>query len=289
MHPRAVPIALAFLLAVPALPGAATADDRGISRHGGFRHHEVRHDGHRDGHQEARHEARRDGDWEPHHREARHDGRDRYERHRYDGHIEVRRDFGVRASVPRRYTTHRSVRHSAGWAAPRHFPPPGHRYAALPRTHLRLVLGNTVYFYFDGIYATPRFGAYVVVGAPIGARVRYLPAGYVSFFLGPRRYFFVNSTYYLWDDRATEYVVVDKPPSADDALAATDGGADELFVYPAEGQTDAQRDRDRYACHEWAVTETGRDAWRARPGDDDHDDYLRALGACLQARGYAVR
>lgn len=33
----------------------------------------------------------------------------------------------------------------------------------------------------------------------------------------------------------------------------------EMFVYPAEGQSQAKQDKDKYACHEWAVKETGID------------------------------
>lgn len=35
-------------------------------------------------------------------------------------------------------------------------------------------------------------------------------------------------------------------------------GAD-VFVYPAQGQSDKQLDRDRYECHKWSVTQSGYD------------------------------
>jgi hypothetical protein len=40
-----------------------------------------------------------------------------------------------------------------------------------------------------------------------------------------------------------------------------------LFVYPANGQSPEQLDRDRYECHTWAVQQTGVDPTRpdARP------------------------
>ncbi len=37
-----------------------------------------------------------------------------------------------------------------------------------------------------------------------------------------------------------------------------------LMVYPAQGQTPEQLERDRYACHVWAVQQTGFDP--SRPG-----------------------
>lgn len=36
-----------------------------------------------------------------------------------------------------------------------------------------------------------------------------------------------------------------------------------LFVYPANGQTEEQTQRDRYECHVWAVQQTGVDPSRA--------------------------
>jgi Glycine zipper len=38
-----------------------------------------------------------------------------------------------------------------------------------------------------------------------------------------------------------------------------------IFVYPAKGQSQAQQDRDRYECHSWAVRQTGFDPTRAAP------------------------
>ena len=35
--------------------------------------------------------------------------------------------------------------------------------------------------------------------------------------------------------------------------------AQDLFIYPAKGQTQEQQDKDRYECHSWAVQQTGFD------------------------------
>jgi Glycine-zipper domain len=40
---------------------------------------------------------------------------------------------------------------------------------------------------------------------------------------------------------------------------ATPGHAQSLIIYPAKGQSPAQQDRDRYACHTWAVQQSGYD------------------------------
>jgi hypothetical protein len=45
------------------------------------------------------------------------------------------------------------------------------------------------------------------------------------------------------------------PPPADDADTVTTGESD-LYVYPSNGQTEKQLDRDRYECHNWAVAQS---------------------------------
>ena len=41
--------------------------------------------------------------------------------------------------------------------------------------------------------------------------------------------------------------------------------SDNIFVYPAKGQSQAQQDKDRYECHSWAVRQTGFDPTRTAP------------------------
>jgi hypothetical protein len=45
-----------------------------------------------------------------------------------------------------------------------------------------------------------------------------------------------------------------------------------VFVYPANGQSAEQTDRDRYECHNWAVQQTGVDPSRA-----DANPYARVI------------
>jgi hypothetical protein len=42
-----------------------------------------------------------------------------------------------------------------------------------------------------------------------------------------------------------------------------------IFVYPSNGQTQEQTDRDRYECHVWAVQQTGVDP--SRPGASPYE------------------
>lgn len=47
--------------------------------------------------------------------------------------------------------------------------------------------------------------------------------------------------------------------------------AQELYVYPAKGQSQAQQDRDRYECHAWAVQQTGFDPSRPQTASSASD------------------
>lgn len=39
----------------------------------------------------------------------------------------------------------------------------------------------------------------------------------------------------------------------------------EMFVYPAKGQSKDQQGKDEYACHQWAVQQTGFDPTKQQP------------------------
>lgn len=47
-------------------------------------------------------------------------------------------------------------------------------------------------------------------------------------------------------------------------LSTGSSGAQDIYIYPAKGQSQAQQDRDRYECHSWAVKQTGFDPSRAQ-------------------------
>ncbi len=45
----------------------------------------------------------------------------------------------------------------------------------------------------------------------------------------------------------------------------TSAQAQDLYIYPSKGQSQAQQDKDRYECHTWAVKQTGFDPSRPPP------------------------
>jgi len=168
---------------------------------------------------------------------------------------------------------------------------PGKRVRVLPTRYYRTYVDQRPYYYYQGVFYEPNPYGYIVVGAPIGARVDRLPYGYASFGLGSRRYYHVNSTYYIYDDRDRDYIVVEKPAGAEPALIRSTevASAAELYVYPKDGQTEEQRDQDRYECHRWAKSQTNYDPSLPDQSDLLAPDYRRAISACLEGRGYTVK
>jgi Outer membrane protein beta-barrel domain len=83
--------------------------------------------------------------------------------------------------------------------------------------------------------------------------------------------------------------------AGESAPAPTVGPAQDFYVYPKNGQTQQQQWADRYACHGWSKSQSGFDPTRLGGGvppnevAERRDQYRRAMTACLEARGYAVR
>jgi hypothetical protein len=150
-----------------------------------------------------------------------------------------------------------------------------------------------------------------------------LPLGYATFWWGGVPYYYYNNLYYTWNPGYNGYVVSDPPPVAGDASADSSGdpdnsysqaapdssqvppagapgqsaplaapmggGSGEVYLYPRNGQSDAQTQNDRYECHSWAVNQTGFDPTRSAGQSGNAADYRRAMIACLDARGYSAR
>lgn len=163
-------------------------------------------------------------------------------------------------------------------------PPVGRVEHRLPEHHIVVSVRRHPYYYYGGTFYDWYNGSYVIINAPLGARIGTLPTGYISFMVGPSRYFYYGGTYYIHDQN--EYEVVQAPSNAQQIV---NSAQEEMIIYPAKGQSDDQLSKDRYECHRWAVGQTGFD-----PSANDQDlslkpDYNRAMGACLEARGYVVK
>ena len=84
------------------------------------------------------------------------------------------------------------------------------------------------------------------------------------------------------------------PPPGPPSQAQMSGGP--LFIYPRQGQSHEKQAKDRNECQSWAVGQTGYDPTNPPPDDMPVNqraqmsaDFQRAIGACLDGRGYTVR
>ncbi len=78
-------------------------------------------------------------------------------------------------------------------------------------------------------------------------------------------------------------------------LSASENSVGRMFVYPRQGQSEEQQNEDFDACHNWAVGQAGFDPSKPPAGRPDaqttqkSSDYLRAISACLDGRGYTLK
>jgi hypothetical protein len=171
--------------------------------------------------------------------------------------------------------------------APRYVPslPPGHR---------RYEWRGTPYYYGGGHWYRPYQNRYVIVGAPVGMYVSYLPGSYNTVWVGGTRYYYADNVYYTYEPERRGYVVARSPYGDDEDSYEDEQGGDQaqdqdLFIYPMRGQNEQQQSDDRYECHRWAVKETHYDPTDSEYDRDDRSNYDRALTACLTGRGYSVK
>ena len=88
------------------------------------------------------------------------------------------------------------------------------------------------------------------------------------------------------------------PPPADvtnSTPSASPEPGGRMFIYPRQNQGEDKQMKDEDACHQWAVGQIGYDPSKPLSGAPDAQtvqkslDYVRAISACLDARGYTVR
>lgn len=214
------------------------------------------------------------------------------EKQRRSSHDRHYKRYSKKHRRPHHYRRHETYHYHTRYLAPirHHYIPRGYRLRYLPHSYIRIVISSSPYFYFGGVFYQHYHDGYIVVGAPIGARISVLPFGFIVFGLGNFTYYYINDTYYLWDDADEAYVVVGKPVGADDAIA--EATAERLFVYPNRGQSEERQAKDRYECHQWAVRESGVDPslWDQQEITyQDNRNYKRAISACLEGRDYTVK
>lgn len=186
----------------------------------------------------------------------------------------------------RSYREFRDLRHHHN----RLYPARGQHIRVLPPRHRIVVYGGLSYYFYEGAWYRPSGPSFMIVAPPIGLVVPFLPPYYTTVWVGRVPYYYANDVYYM--NRGDGYVVV-QPPKEDVSQAPPP--AEEMFIYPRLDQSEKQQADDRYACHRWAVSQTGFDPTQP-PGvtsasrqRKDRADYQRAMSACLDGRGYTVK
>jgi hypothetical protein len=171
----------------------------------------------------------------------------------------------------------------------RFYPDRGQFNRGLPSDHRTVVHGGSRYYFSGGVWYRPSGPRFVVATPPVGLFVSFLPPYYTTIWAGGFPYYYANEVYYA--QRAGGYVVVD-PPKGEVSQTPP---SDQLFIYPRQGQSEQQLADDRYECHRWALSQTGYDPTQPLGGVPEDQatqkraDYRRAMGACLDARGYTVK
>ena len=170
--------------------------------------------------------------------------------------------------------------------------PHGYRTVFLPRGFISFTLSGLTYYYASGNYYTSYGGYYTVVRPPIGALIPIPPPNYRIVTIDSVDYYLAGDVYYIWDGAYRGYRVVPPPEEIYEArVKYLDPLEDslKLFIYPNASQDEEQLGRDRYECHQWAVGETDFDpSIEESTSEGEHEDYLRAMTACLEGRDYTV-
>lgn len=175
----------------------------------------------------------------------------------------------------------------------RYYPPRGKQFDRLPHNHYVVPYRDRRYFYHGGIWYCPSGPRYVVVMPPVGVTIPILPPFHTTIWVGGVPYYYADGVYYQW--RPAERVYVVSEPPQESSVATMPAEPEELFIYPKQGQSEAQVAADRYECHRWAREQSGFDPTQPPANISEsqlaakRSDYRRAITACLEARGYSVK
>jgi hypothetical protein len=160
----------------------------------------------------------------------------------------------------------------------------------LPRDRRTVLHGGSRFYFSGGVWYRPRGPHFAIVTPPVGLFVPFLPPYFATIWVQGFPYYYANEVYYA--HRGSGYVVVEPPK---EHVSETPPPVEQMFIYPRLGQSEQKQADDRYACHHWAVDQTGFDPTHS-PGSasageriEKRADYQRAMGACLDGRGYTVK
>lgn len=173
------------------------------------------------------------------------------------------------------------------------YPPIGTHVSALPKHHYSHRYRGHLYHYHGGIWYGSARSGFTVVAPPIGIFVPVLPPGYSTIWVAGIPYYYANNVYYVWNQERSCYMVTAQPQEQGD-ISSTQTG-EQLYTYPKNGQDEKQQADDRYECHTRAVDQTAYNPTKPEQNisvqtlRNKSSNYLRAMKACLEGKGYSVR
>jgi hypothetical protein len=171
------------------------------------------------------------------------------------------------------------------------YPARGQHFDRLPVGYRTVTYGHSKYYFHGGVWYRPFGRGFVVDVPPFGLIVPFLPLYYTSLWVGGVPYYYANETYYT--QTAGGYMVIEPPKG--EVAQEPPATAGQLFIYPRNSQSKELQAKDRYECHSWAVSQIGYDPTQPTGGvpesqtNQKRADYQRAIGACLDARGYTTK
>lgn len=193
------------------------------------------------------------------------------------------------ASSAERRSGHREFRDSR-YHHNRSYPVRGHYMHTLPHNRYEAFHGGSRYYFQGGVWYRPYGSRFMVAAPPFGIVIPFLPPYYTTIWVGGIPYYYANDVYYA--QTTGGYMVVEQPNGE---IKESVPSGKQLFIYPHKGQTEKQQSDDRYECHRWAVGQTHYDPTQPPAASTEgglsqtREDYDRAMGACLEGRGYTVK
>lgn len=175
----------------------------------------------------------------------------------------------------------------------RYYPRRGISISILPSRHHTIRYRNSNYYYSSGIWYRPFGATFTVVAPPFGLIVPILPPFYSTVWFHSTPYYYANDVYYVWRPGLNGYQVTEPPEEIVQGTPQID--AEELIIYPKQGQNEKKQADDRYECHSWGKSQTQYDPTKPPENmpvselNQKRSNYQRAMRACLEGRGYSVR
>jgi len=149
--------------------------------------------------------------------------------------------------------------------------------------------------YWGGGHWGGGYGGWWAPWAVIGGAAVLAPY-YAPYYYSPYYYPYYDSYYYSPYYAPPPVVIREQPPVyAQPAPSVPPSSTERIFVYPRKGQSEKLQAKDRYECHSWAVSQTHYDPTQPASGTPEAQlnqmraDYKRAMGACLDGRGYTMK